>query len=597
MTRSSTLLPRIAHAVAALSIATASLAACNNSRGTPTATDAAADSGRDSGTDVQTDTEPDVTRDTTPDGTTVHWRESLPTPPEFDCSTVPNVGEVIDQELLPGARGYHGLAFNSGNQLVGNDRASLIRASRAGVWEVWLPGIGSVEQIAFLPNGQLIAAAADRTGLYRIEPDGTRVVISPDIQAYGVEYAPDGMIYAAGGEGVWRVNPTNGQTTTLLRGTGDFLPHSITFNNDYSLMVIGVITGLYGEAEADADGGTGGDGARPEPQPVPIFGECQGAPNGQACNNPNTGEAGECLVVRGVTECWPIDFGEGGDLPATPAQVNACASSDDGAACFFGNERSGDTAGLCYTFQGSQQAECWYFGFPDRSGFGASSAQRRICDGQEPFDDCLYTNRWGESAEGECYDEGVEGGLECWDFGNAFWPDLEAADACEGRANRSACEFVSAASGRVNGNCVSFEAEDAWCYAEDFVEPVEGASDIVAFEVDLDLTPIGDRLTYAEDVGGGYHDAVSFDICGNLYVSDFVESALFRIAPNRTVERIIQWDLSDDPLTSYGHGLLWGNGTDDWSPTSAIVPLPYANEQVKVLQLGVPSSRWDGSGL
>jgi hypothetical protein len=343
--------------------------------------------------DVEPDVEPDIATDVTPDvepdvepdvpeefcADTV-WRQELPNPPFFDCSRAPTA--AISQTVVPNARGYHGLAIGVDGNLYGNDRTSLLRFNRAGDGGLFVPGAGTVEQMAFLEPGGDLVAGDNGGGLERYTPAGARRTLAPDLGIYGVEVGPDGFVYAAGSDGVWRINADTGDSETLLEAEDDFLPHTVTFNADYTLMLIGTVSGFFGA----------------------------------------------------------------------------------------------------------------------------------------------------------------------------------------------------------------------------------GGSDIIAYEVDCDLTPIGEPLVYGIEVGGGYHDALAFDICGNLYVNDFVDSALFRVVPGEPIEgeiytlggevtRYLDWGLREAPEQSYGHGFVWGTGDNGWRPDAAYMPLPYAGDLVKEVLIGIPGVRWNGRGL
>ncbi|MFT5992366.1 MAG: hypothetical protein ACJA1R_001341 [Flavobacteriales bacterium] len=339
--------------------------------------------------DVPVDVEPDVPVDVEPDVPDVWcadtvWRQELPDPPFFDCSRP--AGPVGPSRIVANASGYHGLAFDLSGNIIGNDNSSLLRHKSDGTGGLWVPGIGTVQQMSFLLpdegfDGQTDLVAGDSNGLLRISPAGSTSTLTPDLDIYGVEIGPDGMVYAAGSNGIWRINPATNSYETLLAGGAGFTPHTLTFNADYTLMIIGTLTGFSG-----------------------------------------------------------------------------------------------------------------------------------------------------------------------------------------------------------------------------------GSSDILAYELDCDLNPIGEPLVYGVSVGGGYHDAVNFDICGNLYISDFSNSDLYRVRPGEPilgerftlggqVDLLIDWEIGGDALESYGHGFVWGTGQDGWRPDAAYVPLPYADDQVKEILIGIPGVRWDGRGL
>ncbi len=448
-------------------------------------------------TDPETPEDPEE-----PEVPTGHWRESLPEAPDFDCEGAST--QAPEQRMVENARGYHGLVFGPDGNLIGSDGTSLIRVDSEGERSVWVPALGEVEQMAFLPGGDLIVATAETAGLLRIAPNGQRRPLAPDLAIYGLEIAPDGFIYAAGNDGVWRIDPESGNHEVLIPRAPDMLPHTIRFNRDYTLMVIGVATALNrldgGEGEGEGEGEIPGD------------------------------------------DTWE-------------QQVAACNGLASGAACEFANADGEATPGECFEddFEAEEGAPAQVVCFSDE-GFEASPAQRAACEGLGEEAACQYEGEGG-AINGQCWGGFEEGGMECWG-------DLED----EG--------------GDWGGDNVT-----------------DGTSDVLAWAVDKDLNPTGERMTYGANVGGGYHDALAFDICGNLYVADAATTTLFRIAPDRQVEELIRWDSSGEPLQNYGHAFLWGSGADGWPADSLYTALPYVENLVKELNIGIPGQRWTGGGL
>ena len=159
--------------------------------------------------------------------------------PFFDCDTVPTSAGV--ETIIPGARGYHGLAIDDQDRIVGSDGWSLIRSDYEGDWSVWMPSVGAVEQMTYMDNGDLIYASVDTGGIHRITPDGGQSQIASGLNAYGVTIGPDGMIWTAGWNGtIDRIDPETGQVVQL--GTiYNNSPHAIGFNLDYSVLYIGTV--------------------------------------------------------------------------------------------------------------------------------------------------------------------------------------------------------------------------------------------------------------------------------------------------------------------------------------------------------------------
>ncbi|MEQ1571271.1 MAG: hypothetical protein ABMA64_36930 [Myxococcota bacterium] len=115
---------------------------------------------------------------------------------------------------------------------------------------------------------------------------------------------------------------------------------------------------------------------------------------------------------------------------------------------------------------------------------------------------------------------------------------------------------------------------------------------IYAFDLDADFLPTGPPTEFASNVGlGSFHDALGVDVCGNLYATDYETSALYRITPAGVVSKL--WDA---PAQRHPHGLEWGTLTGGWLDDALYLPLPYADNAVAEIVIGVPARGWtDGA--
>ncbi len=165
------------------------------------------------------------------------------TPPElpvFDCNTAPTEPFTITQ--LDAPRGYHGLAFDDLGNIVGGDNVSLVKSTYDGDWSVWVPNTGVLEQMEYLPNGDLVVSDSDSGSLLRITPEGAVSTLASDVAAYGVILGPDEMIYAATNGKVRRIDPDTGDKEDILGDSPGWSPHTVAFNLDYSRLFIGAIS-------------------------------------------------------------------------------------------------------------------------------------------------------------------------------------------------------------------------------------------------------------------------------------------------------------------------------------------------------------------
>lgn len=144
---------------------------------------------------------------------------------------------------IEGARAYKGLAFDADGLLVGSDNSSLIKSSYDGDWSVFLPGAGDIEQMTYLPDGDLVVTTSWSNGhMRRITPEGGVSVLAPGLSAYSVILGPDGMLYGAGWDGVYRVDPETGESDELLstRGGGPS-GRTLAFSADLTRLYMGTV--------------------------------------------------------------------------------------------------------------------------------------------------------------------------------------------------------------------------------------------------------------------------------------------------------------------------------------------------------------------
>lgn len=165
-----------------------------------------------------------------------------PDPNDFDCASLP---DTLDSErTLEGARGYKGLTFDAAGLIVGSDTSSLIEASPDGDWGVFLPGIGEVEGMATLPDGDLVVTTSwDDGALRRLTPEGGVHTLVGGLGAYSVQVGPDGALWAAGWEGAWRVDPLTGDIQTLLETDWDapWSARTLAFSRSLKRLYVGTV--------------------------------------------------------------------------------------------------------------------------------------------------------------------------------------------------------------------------------------------------------------------------------------------------------------------------------------------------------------------
>ncbi len=125
----------------------------------------------------------------------------------------------------------------------------------------------------------------------------------------------------------------------------------------------------------------------------------------------------------------------------------------------------------------------------------------------------------------------------------------------------------------------------------------QGTGEVHYVDLDADMNVVGEEKVFATGVGetggGGWHDAVGVDACGNLYIPDYVSSNIYRVS--KAGEVSLFWNPPQQE--HYAHGLVWGTGEHGWRRDALYVPQPYNNHTVTELVIGIPSKDYQGEVL
>ena len=167
-------------------------------------------------------------------------------PPGVDCAALP---DAVDMRLLEGPAAYKGLLFDETGGVLGSDMLSLMRSEFDGTPEVVLPGLGEITQIDQLPGGDRVTNQVETGDLIRITPQGGISVLASNLRAYGVRVGPDGLVYTAGIDGIFRIDPDSGERSTVVLGDpeGGKGPRVLSFERSG--------TRLYWGTDEAAEGG------------------------------------------------------------------------------------------------------------------------------------------------------------------------------------------------------------------------------------------------------------------------------------------------------------------------------------------------------
>lgn len=158
----------------------------------------------------------------------------------FDCATIER--EITEVVPVQGAHGFNGLAIGDDGMLVGSDGWSLWKVDRDGEGGVFTPNVGTVYQMVYLPDGDLVVASGSQGALLRVAPNGAHEPLVDLPNVYGLTLGPDGMIYACKPDGVYRVDPDTGESQRWVRADG-FTARVIDFDRDLGRAFIGSIDG------------------------------------------------------------------------------------------------------------------------------------------------------------------------------------------------------------------------------------------------------------------------------------------------------------------------------------------------------------------
>jgi len=184
-------------------------------------------------------TDTDTTGDTDTGG------DTAPEIEVFDCAKAPALPEA--ETIIEGARGHKGLAFDAEGHIVGSDGSSLIKATYDGEQTVWIPGESELEQLDYLSGGDLVSTNGYGAGLVkRYTPEGGETVLASGLDCYSIIAAPNDMLFCAGWNGAYTIDPDSGEYTQFLTdGEPDFprgvSARTLAFSRDFSELYIGTI--------------------------------------------------------------------------------------------------------------------------------------------------------------------------------------------------------------------------------------------------------------------------------------------------------------------------------------------------------------------
>ncbi|MEQ1506251.1 MAG: SMP-30/gluconolactonase/LRE family protein [Myxococcota bacterium] len=204
----------------------------------PTDTEGDADTDADADSDADVDTGPSSSS-----GTTGATADTAPALEVIDCATLPANPTLVTQLSAP--RGYHDVAFDLDGNIIGSDDDNLIKVAHDGSSALFVPGMGTVQGMDWLPDGDLVVAMDSTGSLIRVTPAGGTSVLATDVGAYGVIVGSDGMVYVANYRAIVRIDPATGDKEEIVQRP-DLSPRVLNFSPDSTKLYIGTLGGTNG---------------------------------------------------------------------------------------------------------------------------------------------------------------------------------------------------------------------------------------------------------------------------------------------------------------------------------------------------------------
>lgn len=157
-----------------------------------------------------------------------------------DCAALP--ANPTSAQIVPNARAYHGLAFDTAGNLLGyaNQSQSVVSFDYYGNFQVYSPNIGWPQQFDMAPSGNLYVAAND--GVKEVLPNGSQVTIGSFSGAYGLKVGPDGKIYAADNSRLVRIDPATNQQEVVIP-PGEWSPRVMDWSPDLTKLYFSELSG------------------------------------------------------------------------------------------------------------------------------------------------------------------------------------------------------------------------------------------------------------------------------------------------------------------------------------------------------------------
>ena len=439
--------------------------------------------------------------------------DGSPTPADDDSTEEPTP-PVCDEgpalplsapEHLSGFTGSEDFAFDDEGRYVSQDVAgNLTGVTHGGEVTLLLPAIGNVAGIDFLPGGDVVWCDLDHGAVSRadLETGARRILCSGISYPNGIDVDEEGFIYVAdqGTGEVRRIDSESGDYEVIASGLN--APNGLAFSPDWAHLYVGSFGGGTITVIDRLAGGAWGpprEFGRSGSMPKPTT-PCDGLDLGDSCLDPWSWVLGSC-----------VDDHQGGMACLQVLDEVACAGLDPGDSC-----------------------ETTMFSQPVHS----------VCV-EDAWMSTFFCPRTPEPYIRPCF--GQPWGAECMVDDLVGWCDVSWEGA-------QACVTPGAGYDAALAACVDVEL-GVDCQAPDPIYPTMGQCQ--------DGKAIGYPGPYCgpiwEGGGGGGFDGINVDLCGRVYISEYVTGFVWR------------WDEEGaDPvqvtefLASWIPNMHWGNGLGGW---------------------------------
>lgn len=135
-----------------------------------------------------------------------------------------------------------------------------------------------------------------------------------------------------------------------------------------------------------------------------------------------------------------------------------------------------------------------------------------------------------------------------------------------------------------NPNGLTFELG----YAALLIGGFSGVGAIYRLPIDAKGEP-GTLEVWAKDVGTGYLDGMGVDVCGNVYIADYMAGNILRLPPDGSSTEVVINGRSLQGAEPYMPNFQWGSGVGGWDPGKIYIPEGNTGEATYEVDLGIPS--------